>query len=414
VFDYLCLSVYLWFQLPLSKESTKLMNIQSEAQALFEYTREMRRDFHRHPELGFQEFRTAGIVARELNELGLEVSTGVGQTGVVALLEGANPGPTLLMRFDMDALPVTEETSAEYASLTPGLMHACGHDGHTAIGLSVARLLQSRREELAGTVKFVFQPAEEGLGGAEAMIASGVLENPRPVLTLALHLWNELPVGTFGISPGPVMAASEAFQVRIQGRGGHGAAPHQTVDPVPAAAQVITALQSIVSREIPPLESAVLSVTSVQAGTTFNVIPEFVELKGTIRTFQPEVRERVLDRFHQVVVGVSQAMGCQAEVEMKETTPAVVNDPQVAQRLQTVAERSFPAHTVESQYRTMISEDMAYMMQDIPGCYFFVGTANPGKAPVFAHHHPRFDVDEDALPGAVALLSSAAFEFLRS
>jgi amidohydrolase len=384
----------------------------NEAQDLFDYTRDMRRDFHRHPELGFQEFRTAGIVAKELNELGLEVSTGVGQTGVVGLLEGAGPGPTLLLRFDMDALPVTEETGAEYASITSGVMHACGHDGHTAVGLSVARVLQAHREELNGTVKFVFQPAEEGLGGAEAMIAAGVLENPRPDLTLALHLWNELPTDTFGISPGPVMAASEAFLVRIQGRGGHGAAPHQTVDPILAAAHVITALQSIVAREVPPLDSAVLSVTSIQAGTTFNVIPEYVDLKGTIRTFQPEVRKRLMERFEQLVAGVSQAMGCHAEVEITETTPAVVNDLEVTRRLQSVAERSFHDQSIDRNYRTMTSEDMAYMMRDIPGCYFFVGTANPEKRPVFAHHHPRFDIDEEALPKAIALLSSAAVEFL--
>jgi amidohydrolase len=389
------------------------MSIYDEAQALSNYTRELRRDFHRHPELGFQEIRTAGIVARELNELGLEVSTGVGQTGVTALLEGDRTGPVILVRFDMDALPVTEETGAEYASLTPGVMHACGHDGHTAIGLTLARLLQARKQDLAGTVKFVFQPAEEGLGGAEAMIASGVLENPKPDMALALHLWNELPVGSLGITPGPVMAASEAFQVRIHGHGGHAAIPHQTIDPLLAAAQVVTALQSIVSREISPLESGVLSVTSLQAGTTFNVIPEIAELLGTIRSFQPDVRKRLLDRFHQVVVGVSQAMGCRAEVEIKETTPAVVNDPEVTRQLRAVAERSFPNHVIEGQYRTMTSEDMAFMLESIPGCYFFVGTANPEKGLVAPHHHPRFDIDEEALPEAAALMGSVVSELLK-
>jgi amidohydrolase len=389
------------------------MSIYDEAQALSNYTRELRRDFHRHPELGFQEIRTAGIVARELNELGLEVSTGVGRTGVTALLEGDRTGPVILVRFDMDALPVTEETGAEYASLTPGVMHACGHDGHTAIGLTLARLLQARKQDLAGTVKFVFQPAEEGLGGAEAMIASGVLENPKPDMALALHLWNELPVGSLGITPGPVMAASEAFQVRIHGHGGHAAIPHQTIDPLLAAAQVVTALQSIVSREISPLESGVLSVTSMQAGTTFNVIPEIAELLGTIRSFQPDVRKRLLDRFHQVVVGVSQAMGCRAEVEIKETTPAVVNDPEVTRQLRAVAERSFPNHVIEGQYRTMTSEDMAFMLESIPGCYFFVGTANPEKGLVAPHHHPRFDIDEEALPEAAALMGSVVSELLK-
>jgi len=238
----------------------------SEAQGLFDYLRTMRRDFHRFPELGFNEYRTAGVVARELNALGLEVSTGIGKTGVVALLEGAHPGPVVLARVDMDALPIQEETAAEYASQNPGVMHACGHDGHTAIGLCVARMLEAHRDELAGTVKFVFQPAEEGLGGAQAMLADGVLENPRPDYALALHLWNEQPFGWLGVTPGLAMAASDRFQITITGRGGHGASPHLTVDPVLAGAQVITALQSIVARNVNPLKSAVVTVTCLTGG----------------------------------------------------------------------------------------------------------------------------------------------------
>ena len=260
-----------------------------EAETLFPYTQTLRRDFHQHPEIGFQEVRTASIVARELRELGLEVSTGIAETGVVAMLEGERPGPTALLRFDMDALPVTEETGAEYASLTPGVMHACGHDGHTAIGLTVARLLHAHRDELAGTVKLVFQPAEEGLGGAKRMVAEGVLANPRPDLSLALHLWNDKPFGWIGVTPGPAMAASGRFQITITGSGGHGAAPHLTHDPVVAAAQIITALQTIVSRNVRPLDSAVVSVTAIEAGDAFNVIPSTAVLKGTFRTYRPEV-----------------------------------------------------------------------------------------------------------------------------
>ena len=224
--------------------------ILKEADRNFTYTQSLRRDFHMHPELGFQEFRTAGIVVRELNELGYEVKTGVGKTGVVALLEGAQAGPTLLLRFDMDALPITEQTDAPYASQNPGVMHACGHDGHTAVGLTVARILKGYQKQVHGTVKIIFQPAEEGLGGAKAMLADGVLDDPRPDMALAMHVWSEKPLGWLGVSAGPTMASSETFQIRLTGKGGHGGMPHLTVDPVLAAAQVVSALQSIVARNV--------------------------------------------------------------------------------------------------------------------------------------------------------------------
>lgn len=383
-----------------------------EAQGLFEYTRDLRRDFHQHPELGFQEVRTAGIVARELNQLGLEVSTGVGKTGVVATLEGGNPGSVILARFDMDALPIQEETGAEYASQTPGVMHACGHDGHTAAGLAVARILEAHKAELNGTVKLVFQPAEEGLGGAEAMVADGVLENPRPDRSLSMHMWNEKPVGWIGVTPGPAMSASDRFTVKIIGRGGHGAAPHLGVDPVVAGAQVISALQNIVSRNVPPLESAVVTVTSMTGGEAFNVIPETVELRGTIRSFKPEVRDLVLERFQEIVVGVSEAMGCQAEVALRKITPATVNDLEMAERVRGVASRILPQAELDTDERTMGSEDMAYLMDDIPGCYFFVGSANHDQGLDAAHHHPKFDFDESALPRAAALMAASVVEFL--
>jgi amidohydrolase len=378
-----------------------------EARALAEYTRSLRRDFHRHPELGFQEVRTAGVVARELGLLGLEVTSGVAKTGVVALLEGGKPGPVVLVRFDMDALPIVEETGAEYASENPGVMHACGHDGHTAIGLTLARLLHSHASDLRGAVKFVFQPAEEGLGGAEGMIAEGVLQNPAPDRVLALHLWNEKPVGWFGITAGPVMAASEVFRVRLTGKGGHGALPHLAVDPVLAAAQSITALQSISARNIDPLQSAVVSVTSIHAGETFNVIPPTVEMSGTIRTFEEDVRQIVLDRFRQIVSGVGNSLGCDAEIEINTLTPAVVNDPQVAEMVANQARRLYPADQVDTQFQTMVSEDMAYMMKGYPACFFLVGSANPARGLDAPHHHPRFDIDEDALCRAVGLMYAA-------
>jgi len=373
---------------------------------LSEYTRGLRRDFHRHPELGFREVRTAGIVAQELNKLGLEVKTGIAETGVVALLEGSRSGPVRTVRFDMDALPIQEENKVEYASQVPGVMHACGHDGHTAVGLTVARLLHDHVDELAGTVKFIFQPAEEGLGGAERMIAEGVLDNPATEQIYGLHVWNEKPVGWLGISPGPVMAAGEIFDVQITGRGGHGALPHQTVDPVLASAQVISALQSVVSRNISPLSSAVISVTSLHAGEAFNVVPPSAHLKGTIRTFESQERALVMERFEALVQGVGEAMGCKVDIKITPLTPAVVNHPAIAMHVQLVAADVLPDFEVDSNYRSMVSEDMAYLMSNTPGCFFFIGSANPQKGLAVAHHHPCFDIDETVLPYAAGLMAS--------
>src|SRR5688572_8651682 len=321
-----------------------MTNFLDEAEKLFPYTQTLRRDFHVHPELGFREIRTGGIVAKELESLGIEVTKGVGKTGVVGLLEGAKPGPTLLLRFDMDALPIIEDTGAEYASKNQGVMHACGHDGHTAIGLTVAKMLYAQREQLAGNIKFCFQPSEEGFngeecGGAEMMMRDDVLNSPRVDMTLSLHLWNDKPLGWVNVAAGPVMAGAEEFHIKLTGKGGHGAAPHITVDPVAAAAQIISALQTIVSRNVAPLHSAVVSVTTVDAGTTFNVIPQEARLSGTIRTFDLTVRKMVLERFEQIVRGVAEAMGCSVEIKLIRMTPALVNDESVTARVQETARK---------------------------------------------------------------------------
>jgi amidohydrolase len=394
------------------KITSNLQSILSEADALFPYTQRLRRDFHQYPEIGFQEARTAGIVARELGQMGLEVTTGVAKTGVVALMEGKQPGPVVLLRFDMDALPIQEDTGALYASQNKGVMHACGHDAHTAIGLTVARLLNEHRSEFGGIVKFVFQPAEEGLGGAEGMINAGVLQNPKPDLALALHVWNEKPVGWLGIAPGAIMAAAEIFSIRIRGVGGHGAVPHLAIDPIVASATVITALQSIVSRNVPPLGTAVVSVTTVHGGEAFNVIPQEVELSGTIRTFEPEVRKVVLQRFHQVVESVAVGLGCQVDIELHSLTPALINHPEITERVQLVASQLLPEATIETRFQTMGSEDMAFIMQEIPGCFFFVGSANEEKGFNAPHHHPRFDIDEAVLGPSVALMTYSVLNFL--
>lgn len=391
----------------------------AEAKALFTYTQSMRRDFHIHPELGFHEVRTGGIVAKELESLGLEVTKGIGKTGVVGLLEGAKPGPTLLIRFDMDALPIVEDTGAEYTSQNQGVMHACGHDGHTAIGLTVAKILQKHRNELAGTVKFCFQPSEEGyngeeMGGAQMMIRDGVLDGPKVDNTLSLHLWNEKPLGWIGVAKGPVMAGAEQFTIKLTGKGGHGAAPHLTIDPIAAAAQVINALQTVTSRNVAPLQAAVVSVTTVHSGTAFNVIPQEAELTGTIRTFDPAVRQKVLERFDQIARGVAETMGCKAEVNVQRVTPAVINDDAVAARVQQTAHTLLPEAALDTApYMTMGAEDMAFMQEKVPGCYFFIGSNNKEKHLDYGHHHPKFDFDEEALMRGAALMASAAADILK-
>lgn len=393
--------------------STQSNPFLAEANELFSYSREIRRDLHKFPEIGFQEVRTAGIVARELAGLGIEVSTGIGGTGVVGLLEGEKPGPVVLLRFDMDALPIQEETGAEYASVNPGVMHACGHDGHVAVGLTVARMLHAHQKELAGTVKFIFQPAEEALGGAKRVIEAGVLRNPEPDFCLGLHLWNTKPLGWLGLTSGAVMAGADLFTVRINGKGGHAAMPEITRDPITAAAMLINALQSIVSRNVSPMQSAVLSVTRIKGGETYNVIPSQVELAGTVRTYNQTTRERVIGRLQKQVDLVCQAMECSGEVEITHLTPAVVNDPWVTEQIQSLAQTVLPSAQIDTDYHTTISEDMAYLMQDHRSCFFFVGSANPVKGLIYGHHHPRFDFDEAALPNASALMTAAAYHFLQ-
>jgi amidohydrolase len=291
-------------------------------------------------------------------------------------------------------------------------MHACGHDGHTAIALGVATLLAEQRKNLKGTVKFVFQPAEEIVAGARAMIEDGVLEGPKPDVALGLHLWNDLPVGQVAVTDGPAMASAEKFRLLIEGRGGHGASPHQTRDPILAAAQIINAAQSVVSRNVPPLDAAVLSCTTIHGGDAFNVIPTDVEIRGTVRTFRPEVRSTVTGRFEAIASGIAGAMGCQARLEFLDSTPALVNDAGVAERLR----RGF--HQIENNLkiveneRTMGAEDMAYFLARVPGVYFFVGSANSERGLDYPHHHPRFDFDEETLVIATSLLTAAIADYV--
>jgi amidohydrolase len=391
-----------------------MIDFYAEAQKLFAYTQGLRRDFHMHPELGFQEVRTSGIIAKELRETGLEVSTGIGKTGVVALVEGSKPGPVIMLRFDIDALPINEQTGAEYASQNPGVMHACGHDGHAAIGLTVAKLLNNHREQLNGTVKLVFQPAEEGLGGAESMIKDGVLESPAPVRALGLHLWNEKPVGWIGVAAGPVMAGAATFDITVRGKGGHGAAPHLGIDPVVGAAQIVTAVQSIASRNVDPQKAAVISVCTIHGGDAFNVIPQEVRMSGTIRYYEPAIGELTFKRLREVAEHVASGMGCVADVTITFLTPPVINEEDAAGRIQAITKTILPDATLHTNpYVTMGSEDYAYFSEKVPGCYFFVGSNNAERGLNYGHHHPKFDVDEAALPRAAALMAASAVEMLK-
>jgi len=385
----------------------------ASAQELFSYTQTLRRDFHQHPELGFQEVRTSAIIARELRQEGLEVTAGVAKTGVIGLIEGAKPGPTVLLRFDIDALPIHEETGAEYASRTPGLMHACGHDGHAAIGLTVARLLNARRGEMAGSVKLLFQPAEEGMGGAEQVIAAGALENPRPSRALGLHIWNEKPFGWLGIAPGPVMAGAAKFDLTLQGKGGHGAMPHLSVDPVVASAAIISAAQSIVSRNVDPQQAAVLTFASLRAGEAFNVIPSQAQMSGTMRYFDPAVGVLLRRRLEELTAQIAAAYGCSADLHISDLTPPVINQAQSAAAVRRAAQTLFPGQEIDESGRfTMGAEDFAFYLQQIPGVYFLVGSANTEQGLDYGHHHPRFDFDERVLSRAAALMTQAALESL--
>lgn len=384
------------------------------AESLLDEMIARRRDFHRHPELAFEEIRTAGIVARELGALGLEVSMGVGRTGVVGVLEGASDGPTVLVRCDMDALPILEANHTDYVSEAPGKMHACGHDGHTSIGLAVAKMLAARRDQMAGRVKFVFQPAEEIAQGAMAMIDDGVLQSPAPQVALGLHLWNEMPVGHVGLVDGPMMASANTFEITLHGRGGHGAMPDQARDPLLAGAQIVSALQSIVSRNVSGLDTAALSVCSFNAGFTHNVIPAEARLTGTFRTYQQATNDLVGERLREIATGVGTALGVEAEVALRQLTPPLVNDAATNRRLQGAFERlSFGTPiTWDGDARTMASEDMACILARVPGTFLFVGSADASRELNFAHHHPRFDFDERALALGAGLLAAAVAAYV--
>lgn len=375
-------------------------------QKYFPYLKSLRRDFHQYPELGFKEFRTSKIITEELSSLGFEVTEKVGKTGVIGLQRCADEtSPVIMLRFDMDALPIEEQNETEYCSQNEGVMHACGHDAHMAIGLTLAKLISENKQDVHATLKFVFQPAEEGLGGAEAMIADGVLDNPRPDYVLGMHVWNERPLGWVGISPGAVMAGADTFSLILTGKGGHGGHPHQTIDPIPVASQIVLATQTIISRNLSPLESGVISFCSIQGGNAFNVIPDQVILRGTIRHYSKKTRSEILEKIKKLSTGIAEANGCQAALEVIEITPPLINTKELIDEVNTKVKNQFPDLIFDQSFKTMVSEDFAFYLENIPGLFIFIGSANESIGLTYGHHHPKFDIDEHVMPVAVAILS---------
>ncbi len=387
--------------------------VAERARALGQFCVETRRDFHMHPELGMQEERTARIVAAHLESLGIDVKTGVGGTGVVGVLQGARPGKTVAIRADMDALPIQDQKTVEYASRRAGVMHACGHDGHTAILMGVASLLSEMRDALCGNVKFLFQPAEEGPGGAKPMIEAGALLEPKVDACLGLHIYLDLPVGKVGVKYGTISAAADGFEIKIRGQGGHGAGPHETVDAIMVSGNLLVALQTIVSREISPTEPAVITVGTIHGGYRGNVIADEVTMTGTVRTLDALTRDAMPERIERVIKGVTDAMRASYDMRYSFGYPSVHNDRQMTALVERTAEEVVGRDSVEHiTQATMGAEDFAYFAEVVPSCFFRLGARNESRGIVFPGHNPRYDFDEDAMPIGVEVLSLAAINYL--
>ena len=386
--------------------------IRLEIQNLHPQLVQWRRQLHQRPELGFQEEITATLIAQTLAALGIPHQTGIAKTGIVATIQSPDPGPVLAIRADMDALPIHEENEVPYRSQHEGIMHACGHDGHTAIALGTAAYLWQHRHEFKGTVKLIFQPAEESPGGAKPMIEEGVLQNPEVDGIIGLHLWNNLPLGTVGVRSGPLMAAVECFRLNLFGKGGHGAMPHQTIDSVVLSAQIINALQTIVARNVDPLDSAVVTVGELHAGTALNVIADTARMSGTVRYFKPELFGYFGQRIEEIVKGICQGYGANYELDYWHLYPPVINDEAMAELVRSVALDVVETPTgIAPACQTMGGEDMSFFLQAVPGCYFFLGSANSEKGLAYPHHHPRFDFDETVLSLGVEMFVRCVEKF---
>jgi len=386
---------------------------------------ELRHQIHQFPELGNREHETAKLVADHLRKLGLEVETGIAYTGVVAVLKGGKPGPVVAVRADMDALPVTEDTSLPFKSEVRttylgkeiGVSHACGHDIHTSVQLGVASVLASMRDELTGTVKFIFQPAEEGPppgeeGGASLMFEEGVLQNPRPQAIFGLHTLADLEVGTLGYTPGPAFAAVDHFIVTVRGKQAHAAAPHFSVDPIVMASQAVMALQTIRSRNLSPLEPSVVTVGIFRSGERYNIIPAEVYMEGTVRTYSKEVQDTVERRMGEILAGITQAGGGTYELEYSRGTPATINHLGLTEQTLPSLEAVVGEEKVERLDPTMGGEDFAIFANDIPGFYFRLGMTKPGTTSG-GHHTPTFQADDASVPVGMRVMSRVLVDYLR-
>ncbi len=388
------------------------MDFREEIQSLHEELITLRRDFHRHPELGFQEHRTAGIVENYLTQLGLVVRRCAG-TGVIGVLTGGRPGKTVLLRCDMDALPVTEQTGLPYQSENPGVAHACGHDGHTAMLLIAAKILSRHRQQLPGKVVFLFQPNEEE-AGAEEMIRQGALDNPRPDAVCGLHLWSPLPTGTIGVVAGPIMASSYYFKVTIHGKGGHGGAPHTAINPIDAAAHVLEAIKTFHTLEQDARQPTVISVCKIHSGIKEIVVPDILEMEGSIRCLH-KGDEQVRQRFQQLVEGTCQLYRCGCQVEFTCGNTLLDNDPTMAALAMEVAKQTVGEKNLLTQgICVMLGDDFAEFSRRVPGVYYFVGTGNPEKGTQIEHHNPCFNIDEDSLAIGVEMHVRMALAYLEA
>jgi amidohydrolase len=377
-----------------------------------------RRWLHEHPEVGMQEFETAKFVAARLAQIGVEeIRTGINVTGITGLIRGTagQSDKVVLVRADMDALPILEENQVDYVSQNPGVMHACGHDAHTAMLLGLSRVLMDRRSEFAGTVKVLFQPAEEvDPGGAKGMIAEGVLENPHVDIVLGLHVASGIPAGEIHVRAGYTNAAPDSFRIVIQGKGAHAAEPQESVDPIVVGSQIVLALQTLVSRETDPMDSAVVSTTAFLGGDAFNVIPDTAELRGTVRTIRAEVREHLSRRLGEVASGIGEAMRAQVETTYIWGSPSIHNDAAVVDLVRAAAISVVGEENVHESKVGMGGEDFSYFTEERPGCFFNVGTRNEERGIVWGHHHPRFDVDEEGMGPGIATMAQAVLNCLAS
>ena len=378
---------------------------------------EIRRDIHRHPELGFREKRTAALVADRLKALGYEVQTGVGVTGVVGVLKGGRPGPVVAVRADMDALPIPELIDVPYKSTVPNVKHACGHDAHTAIALGVAEMFSRMRADIPGTIKFLFQPAEEGdpdggRTGALRMLDDKAFENPAPAAIFGLHVMPTLEAGQLGANIGPAMASSDRYTITITGKKTHGAYPHTGIDPVPIAAQVIMALQTIPSRQIDAQKPTVVTVGIIQGGNRFNIVADEVSLTGTVRSLDTEGPSIVKGKMEAIVKGITSSFGAAYALKYEEGAPVTFNDPALARASLPALEAVVGAANLRTPPPQMGAEDFAYFQQRVPGFYFFLGVANPKKNITAMIHTEHFDIDEDALAIGMRAMATAVLDYL--